>query len=505
MASTDAKPVPVKNAAFRVTFPILDADGDLVTGAASLDSEVSKDGGTFADCTNEATEIATSSGVYYLDLTSTEMNADTVSIIVKTSTSGAKTTTIVLYPQESGDINVNIQSITAGAIGAAGFDSDFYQEIGRTSANGLFNTLYYVSPDGSDSNDGLSPTTAFLTLSHAVGVAAAYDAIFLGAGTYTENSGVTLPDNVSLFGSGRRSTIIQSSLNLNSGGGCILVPGDNSIVANLQIYGTAASTVYQAAIGSNGNGGGDQAFVGAFILNVDTYATTDGIFLDSSSECNLVAENCRFTSDFDCCAVFTGTCRATLRRCELRAQGPSGVTGGDRASAISCASGRVEAYQCDLAAYDGISETYTVFSEDNAGESSVVLLKDCALHSEATSGALDIRMTGGGDVHTCIVEGGSYVPSKCTSTGSGSITFRPAPDNIQQIDGSATTSMAELSAAPGSSPSLVTMLKWIYQMLNHKVESTSSVMTMRKKDGTTSLSTSSISDNGTTFTRGGFA
>ena len=104
MASTDARPFPLKNTAYRITLPILDADGDLVTGATGLDSEVSKDGGTFTDCTNEATEIATNSGVYYLDLTSTEMNADTVAIIVKTSTSGAKTTTIVLYPVEGGDI-----------------------------------------------------------------------------------------------------------------------------------------------------------------------------------------------------------------------------------------------------------------------------------------------------------------------------------------------------------------------------------------------------------------
>ena len=116
MASTDAKPFPQKNVAYRVTFPILDADGDLVTGAASLDSEISKDGGTFADCTNEATEIATSSGVYYLDLTSTEMNADTVAIIVKTSTSGAKTTTMVMYPEETGDIRVSVTAFggTAG-------------------------------------------------------------------------------------------------------------------------------------------------------------------------------------------------------------------------------------------------------------------------------------------------------------------------------------------------------------------------------------------------------
>lgn len=108
MASTDALPVPQKNVAYRVVFPILDADGDLVTGATGLDSEVSKDQGTFADCTNEATEIATSSGVYYLDLTSTEMNADCVAVIVKTTSSGAKTTTLVLYPQEADDLKVSV-------------------------------------------------------------------------------------------------------------------------------------------------------------------------------------------------------------------------------------------------------------------------------------------------------------------------------------------------------------------------------------------------------------
>lgn len=108
MAASDATAIPIKNQAYRVTFPLMDADGDLVTGATGLDSEVSKDGGTFADATSEATEIATSSGVYYLDLTATEMNADTVAVIVKTSSSGAKTTVLVLYPQEAGDINVDV-------------------------------------------------------------------------------------------------------------------------------------------------------------------------------------------------------------------------------------------------------------------------------------------------------------------------------------------------------------------------------------------------------------
>lgn len=127
MATTDAKHIPVKNAAYRLTFPIFDADGDLVTGATGLDSEVSIDGGTFTDCTNEATEIATSSGMYYLDLTAAEMNGDTIAVIVKTSSSGAKTTPLVLYTaaRSVNDLaypTVSGRSLDVSAGGEAGID-----------------------------------------------------------------------------------------------------------------------------------------------------------------------------------------------------------------------------------------------------------------------------------------------------------------------------------------------------------------------------------------------
>ncbi len=125
MASTDARPVPRKNVAYRVTFPILDADGDLVTGAASLDSEVSIDGGTFADCTNEATEIATNSGVYFLDLTSGEMNGDTVAVIVKTGTAGAKTTVLVFYPEEVGDYRADVVQISGDTTAADNLEAAY--------------------------------------------------------------------------------------------------------------------------------------------------------------------------------------------------------------------------------------------------------------------------------------------------------------------------------------------------------------------------------------------
>lgn len=120
---------PKINTAFTATFAIRDNDGDLVTAAADLDSEVSKDGGTFTDCTNEAAEIATSSGIYRLAMTATEMNADIVAVVTKTSTANAKTAANILYtvtrqlvdlayPTTSG------RSIDVTATGEVGVDFD---------------------------------------------------------------------------------------------------------------------------------------------------------------------------------------------------------------------------------------------------------------------------------------------------------------------------------------------------------------------------------------------
>jgi hypothetical protein len=103
--ASNARPIPRKNVAFRVYFPIFDETGALVSGAAGLDSEISLDGGAFVDCTNEAVEIGTS-GIYLIDCLATEMNADAVCIIVKTTTVDAKTTPIILYPEELGDMRV---------------------------------------------------------------------------------------------------------------------------------------------------------------------------------------------------------------------------------------------------------------------------------------------------------------------------------------------------------------------------------------------------------------
>jgi hypothetical protein len=127
----NALPYPMYGLAWTITFPFLDADGDLVTAATTPDAERSLNGDTFADCTNESTEIATGSGVYYLTLTAAEMTADIVTVIAKSATAGMKTTVATLYPRKLVQFKASATS-AAGAAGTITFDSgastidDFY-------------------------------------------------------------------------------------------------------------------------------------------------------------------------------------------------------------------------------------------------------------------------------------------------------------------------------------------------------------------------------------------
>lgn len=112
MAASDARPVPRKNAAWRVYFAIRKSDGTLITSWTGADSEVSKDGGSFADCTDEATEVGTS-GCGYLDLSASEMNADAVTIKITVTNSGALPLVLTVFPEEAGDYRIDTTNIDA--------------------------------------------------------------------------------------------------------------------------------------------------------------------------------------------------------------------------------------------------------------------------------------------------------------------------------------------------------------------------------------------------------
>jgi len=108
-----------KNTALTLVFPLTDADGQPITGAAALDSEKSQDGGAFADCTNETAEIGTT-GWYALTLTAAELNYGVVSVQIQTSTAGIMPMAFMVstYTEPLDDANTELAAIptTTGSL-----------------------------------------------------------------------------------------------------------------------------------------------------------------------------------------------------------------------------------------------------------------------------------------------------------------------------------------------------------------------------------------------------
>lgn len=106
-------PYPIKNARFTILIAFLDADGD-PTDPTTPDTEVSQDGGAFADAAEEVTTISGSNGTGYVTLTGAETNNSAVAVAFKVA-SGPKATLATLYPR-----NLPILASGTASAGAAG-------------------------------------------------------------------------------------------------------------------------------------------------------------------------------------------------------------------------------------------------------------------------------------------------------------------------------------------------------------------------------------------------
>lgn len=87
-----ALPYPIRNARFTVQVGYLDATGT-PTDPVTPDTEISKDGGAFADCAEEVTTITGGNGVGYITLTGAETDASMVALAFK-NTPGPKNSLI---------------------------------------------------------------------------------------------------------------------------------------------------------------------------------------------------------------------------------------------------------------------------------------------------------------------------------------------------------------------------------------------------------------------------
>lgn len=95
MAASDSRTFPEKGVAQRVygVFTLVTTGKESSGSLTALAATVSKDGGAYASCTNSPTQQGTT-GIVYVDLTATEMNANQV--IVKFASSLANTVDVII-------------------------------------------------------------------------------------------------------------------------------------------------------------------------------------------------------------------------------------------------------------------------------------------------------------------------------------------------------------------------------------------------------------------------
>jgi len=67
------------------------------------------------------------------------------------------------------------------------------------------------------------------------------------------------------------------------------------------------------------------------------------------------------------------------------------------------------------------------------------------------------------------------------------------------------TSCTEPTAAVAASPSLIAAISWLLTLSRNKIEQTATTQTLRADDGTTAIASATLSDDGTTMTKGEFA
>lgn len=76
--------------------------------------------------------------------------------------------------------------------------------------------------------------------------------------------------------------------------------------------------------------------------------------------------------------------------------------------------------------------------------------------------------------------------------------------NAEMVDALATDTYGELTSCPTATAPITTMIRYIFMVSRNKITQTATVQTIERDDGSTDLCTNSVSDDGTTFTRGEF-
>jgi len=149
----------------------------------------------------------------YVSVASTNVNVDPVTDTLGTYWNalieGAETNVLttqgdLVYESGAGasrlPIGTNGQVLTVSSGGVPNWEN-----------NNVTHPVYYVTEEGSDSNDGSNISRSFATLRHAVGIVTGPATIYVKAGLYEETLPIIVPQEVSIVGDNIRTTKIRAA------------------------------------------------------------------------------------------------------------------------------------------------------------------------------------------------------------------------------------------------------------------------------------------------------
>ena len=178
----------------------------------------------------------------YISIASTNINydpaEDTLGSYWNSLSQGAETNVLttngdLVYQSGSGPARLPVgQDGQVLTVGSSGFP--------QWEDNNVTNPVYYVTEEGSNSNDGLNIQRSFASLRYACGIATGPATIYVKAGTYNEILPIIVPDEVTIVGDNIRTTKIRPA------------SGDSNY-QTLRLASTPTSVTYGTTI-SNGAG-----------------------------------------------------------------------------------------------------------------------------------------------------------------------------------------------------------------------------------------------------------
>jgi len=197
--------------------------------------------------------------------------------------------------------SVMIVDATNGALKKA----DVGDFLGGGAANLTdYDNMIFVGKHGSDSNNGLNPNNAKLTVAAGISVSSSGDVVYVYAGSYNE-SGLNLKDGTALIGEGVGMTIITDAPSAGSGtdGSGIVEPQGDAYIANISLIDTNAPADAEFTDGIDLS----EASSGSIITVEHSYVSGgyDAIFLGSATgNVHLIVRDSTIEAEYDGIAIY---------------------------------------------------------------------------------------------------------------------------------------------------------------------------------------------------------